>query len=103
MKIQSKQAIKGLDGKDIKHPDGVFTIGRALSNICLENETGGKMKMFIMAQSFYKGEDIEVDKADLLILKNAVESYTKYNNLVLGQLLIVLNGLKNENKITKNK
>lgn len=95
MKLNTKQAIKDLSGKEVKMPDGAFfTVGAALSNILLEAKEGGKMKMFILAQSCYSKDSVEVDEADLNLIKSAVEAAGQYNNLVTGQLLQILSDLK---------
>jgi hypothetical protein len=96
MKLNTKQAIKDLLGKDIKAPEGVFTVGTALSNILVEAKEGGKMKMFILAQSCVSKDSIQLDSADLILIKNAVENTSNYNNLVTGQLLQILEDLKED-------
>lgn len=90
MKINTKQAITDLAGKEIKSPDGVFAIGTALSNILIEAQEGGKMKLFILAQKLFNDKEVEVDEADLGIIRKAVENTKQYNNLVTGQLLQML-------------
>ena len=81
MKIDTKKAIKDLAGKNIKFEAGFFTIGKALSNILLEAKEGGKMKMFSLAQKCHDEKVIDVDDADLAILKTAVENTQQYITL----------------------
>ena len=90
MKIKTKEAIKDLAGKDIKNKDDFFTVGIALSNILLEAKVGGKMKLFILAKKCFEEKEIDVDDADLAIIKQAVEATEQYTNLVTGQLLQLL-------------
>ena len=94
MKINTKQAIKDLAGKEIPSPDGIFTVGTALSNIVIDAKEGDRMKMFILAQNFYKEKEVELDDADLALVKKAVQTTTQYNNLVNGQLLQILESKK---------
>lgn len=96
MKIHTGQAIKDLKGKDVSSPDGVFKVGTALSNILLETKSGGKMKMFILAQKCYTEDFVEVDESDLSLIRQAVEHTESYNNLVTGQLLILLENKKED-------
>lgn len=97
MKINTKQGIKDLAGKDIANgKDGIFTVGLALSNILLDAKTGGRMKLFILAQKCFDAKEIEVDNADLQLIKDSVEKTEQYNNLVNGQLLQILNEIKKE-------
>jgi len=85
MKIQTKQFIKNLKGEDTD-----LKVGEAISNILLSAKEGGKMKMFVLAQDLYSKEEVELDEADLALVKRAVESCEIYNNLVTGQLLVML-------------
>lgn len=95
MKIQTKTPIKDLAGDVIPSgKDGNFTVGIALSNILLDATQGGKMKLFILAQKIYSDAEVDVDGADLAIIKTAVETTENYNNLVNGQLLQMLSNLK---------
>lgn len=96
MKIQSKQPLKDLAGKDIPSPDGVFTIGKALANILADAKEGGKAKLFILATKFFNEEDVEVDVSDLNLIKQAVKNTSMYNNLVNGQLEIFLEEIKED-------
>lgn len=99
MKIKTKEPIKDLAGKDIPNgKDGFFTVGTALSNIMLDAREGGKMKLFILAQKFFNNDEVDVDDADLGIIKQAVEKTDQYNNLVNGQLLQILSNLKTSEK-----
>lgn len=95
MKLNINKAIKGLDGADlVDEQKVVFTIGKALSNILLNASEGGKMKMFILAQKCYGDKEIEIDISDLSIIKMAIEQTKLYNNLVNGQILIMLGEIK---------
>lgn len=98
MKINTKITIKDLAGNPIPtgkdEKSGDFTVGMALSNILVDTTKGGKMKLFILAQKIYSDEEVEVDEADLAIIKSAVEETENYNNLVNGQILQILSGLK---------
>ena len=48
------------------------------------------MKYFILAQKFYTGKEVDLDTADLELVKKAIEKTDQYNNLVNGQLLLLL-------------
>ena len=90
MKINTHKAIKNLDGKEIKDGEKFFTIGKALSEIMVGAELGGKMKCFVLAQKFYNDKEVDLDEADKELVKSTVESTKLYNNLVTGQLLVLL-------------
>jgi len=92
-KIETKKAIVNLNGEEFKNGEEVFTIGHALANILLANEAGGKMKLYALAQKFWNDEEVELDAADLSLVKKAVETTKSYGALVAGQLGIYLEGL----------
>jgi hypothetical protein len=95
MKLVTKEAIKDLAGKAVKDGEKNFTVGKALSNILLNAKVGGKMKLFILAQKCFQEETLEIDNADLNIIKEAVDAHTdQYNNLVTGQLAVYLDTIK---------
>lgn len=95
MKINTKEAIRDIKGKTVLLPNKEeFTFGEALANILLDSKSGGKMKMYSLAQRLYNDKIVEVDLSDISLIKEAVEGSQNYNNLVLGQVLVYLNGLK---------
>ena len=99
MKIKSKEVLKTLAGKDIQDAEQKpFTVGHALSEILLTTKVGGKMKMFVLAQKFFSDESVEVDEADLALVKSSVEGSDVYNNLINGQLLMILSKEGTKNK-----
>ena len=92
MKINTHTAIKNIKGADLKDGDTekFFTVGTALSEILVASKMGGKMKCFVLAQKFYNDKEVELDEADKELVKSTVEATELYNNLVNGQLLILL-------------
>ena len=101
MKINTQNTLKDLAGKDIKNGNELFTMGMALGNILANSPTGGKHKMFILATKCYQNKEVEIDKADLELIKNAIETTDQYNNLVSGQILQLLVDIKDDKKKKK--
>lgn len=97
MKINTKQTIKTLQGVAMKSGDGDFTVGEALGNLLANSETGGKLKLFILAQKFANQDEVDLDDADLSLVKNIVED-TKASALVIGQLLLLLEKTNEDSK-----
>lgn len=91
MKIKTSDFIKNLADKNTE-----LTIGKAIANILIGAKEGGKMKLFILAQKFYQDDEVEIDGADLSLIKKSIESAEVYSVLVTGQLLLVLDSLKKE-------
>lgn len=94
MKINAKQALKNFKGDILKDPDGEVTLGTALSNILSMAKEGGKMKLFILAKKFYERASVEIDQSDMNLVKKSVESTDIYPNMVTGQVLEILEGIK---------
>jgi hypothetical protein len=89
MKINTDTKLKDLKGKDLE-----LTVGDALANIVVSHKDGGQMKVFVLAQKFATQKAVDVDEADLSLVKKAIEKNESYLPLVTGQLLIILE--KNE-------
>ncbi len=94
MLIHTKVTLKTLKGGDIKNNDTLFTVGDALSEILATAKEGGKAKLYVLAQKFATQDNVEVDAADLSLIKKTVEACTNYVPLVTGQLLILLDEIK---------
>lgn len=103
MQINTKVILKNLKGICLENEEKEpFTTGEALSNILLYDKAGGKMKCFILAEKLYKNKSVEVDEADLSLIKESIQRTELYNNIVNGQLLIVIEDLKeSKEKIKK--
>lgn len=90
MKINTKQKIKNLAGKDLLDGEHPLTLGAAISYTLSNNDTGGKMKMYTLATDFYSKPSVDIDMADLALIKDAVEKTKAYNSFIAGQILFLL-------------
>ena len=97
MNIPLSKVLETLDKKPLKLSDTEnLTLGRALSEMLLEYKPGGKMKMLLLAQKAFEGKSLEVDEADLSLIKSAVKESTYGGNLIGGQVELLLEGVKEE-------
>lgn len=71
-----------------------MTVGSAIANILLPAKEGGKMKLYSLADKAFNNKTLEVDEADLALIKKLVEENELYTSLVTGQLLIILENVK---------
>lgn len=95
MKINLEQVLVNVKGEALKEEGVNFTLGQALANILVSSNEGGKMKLWILAQKFYQGGEIEIDASDLALLKTVVSKSQAYNgSLVLGQVETLLLDIK---------
>lgn len=85
MKIKTNAKLVDLKGKELP-----LTVGEYVGNI-LANSKGDKLKLFVLAQKFASSEnEIDVDDADMVLVKKSIEITEIYNALVAGQLLTLL-------------
>ena len=99
MKINTTVVLKTLKGEALQNPDKTeITLGEALGLIMASHEMGGKMKCFILAQKFSTEKEVEVDSADLKLVKEACESTKVFISLVSGQILLILEELTESKK-----
>ena len=94
MLLNLKVSIKELDGKDSE----TLTVGKALANIILMVKSD-PLRSYLMAQKLYVDDTMELSKADYEWVKTAVTEHGKEvygNNLVIGQLLLILSEIKED-------
>jgi len=94
MKISTGTVLKTLKGENYKEGEDNLTLGRVIAEAFSSDQSGGKMKMFLLAEKAFKEKEIDVDAADLTLIKKAVEGCKSYNNLVTGQALVLLENVK---------
>lgn len=85
MVIKTNIKLKDLADKEID-----LTVGQAIANVLVSDDAGGKMKSFVLAKRFYSSESMDVDEADLSLVKSAIERNKSYTPLITGQLLVLL-------------
>lgn len=88
MTINNTEIIKTLKGDPYKGDDGDLTVGLALSTVLQYATEGGKYKMGILAEKFYKNAKVEVDDADLSLIRSAVEKTEVFNNNFMLSFLL---------------
>lgn len=87
------QVLKDLAGDYLKVGDKDFTLGQALANIVVGDGTGGKMKLYTLGTRLYQNDSVEVDEADLALIKAAVKVSNAYGAVVVGQVESILENL----------
>ncbi len=106
MKIKTNIVINQLSGKPFVQTDGDsstdLTLGIALSNILSYSKLGGLMKTTTLANKFYNNKEVEVDSADLKLIKDCVEASEVYSNrFILGSIAHILEEVKEEKEEKK--
>lgn len=67
-----------------------LTVGQVIAEALAVDKTGGKMKVYALANKCFNNASVEVDGADLVMIKRAVNDSTAYNNIINGQVLMAL-------------
>lgn len=94
-KINLDLVLKDLTGAAIPlDAENSFTMGKALANMLITAKTGGKMKLYSLAQKAYGGGEVEVDAADFDLINGIVKSSDFYSALITGQIETILAELK---------
>lgn len=94
MKIETGRTVINVKGEAYKNDGQDVLFGHVIADALAGNQTGGKMKMYLLAEAAYKNPTLEVDAVDLGIIVKALESCTSYNNMILGQVLKHLDDIK---------
>lgn len=94
MKIKTGERVKNLDGKPYQQEGKDLTAGKVIAEALAGDKAGGKMKMYLLAQKAYDEEAMDVDAADLALIKQSVEKCETYNNLIVGQVIAILEAAK---------
>lgn len=94
MKIQAGKIVSTLEGRPYKMGDHELTVGKVLAEALSQSETGGKMKMFLLAKRCWEDAEVEVDAADLALVKRSLESSKAFTNIILGQVLLELENVE---------
>lgn len=104
MKIITKIVLKDLIGRDIPFLENdVLTVGKAIANTIVSPKRwkGSPIKAYKLAQKLYEDEPVEVDKADLVQIKNAIEADVDSSKVIVGQILDILEDIKEDEKEVK--
>lgn len=96
MKLHLNKTFKALNGEDIKvHEEGnekeVLTIGKVLANLVLSQHKTKKgfrpLKAYELAKKFYDQNEVEVDQADFIQLRELVEESPDLMPIITAQIL----------------
>ncbi len=90
MQIQANKVVTTLSGKPYTSDGKELTVGNVIAEALAGDTTGGKFKLYTLAQKFWNEPEVEVDAADLGLIKTAVENTKTYNNIIIGQVLGLL-------------
>lgn len=95
MTIDASKELKNFKGEALKDDDQTsVTLGKAIASVLITSKTAGKMKSYVLAQRFYDSKKVELDEADLELVRSEVEKSEAMGNLVLGQVLVMLGEAK---------
>lgn len=103
MKIKTSHKFTNLKGEVIyrdTEKKEALALGEALAEIVIAPRKDKKgfrpLKGLELARKLYNDKEVEIDKADLIQLKEAVEDNQSYVPLITAQILEVLEELKED-------
>lgn len=97
MKVILTQTINNLKGIPyLTAENESMTLGHIIAEALATSEIGGKMKLYALAQKSFAEKEMDVDSADLKLIKDCVDKCKTYNHnaLILGQALTLLEDVK---------
>lgn len=83
MKIDFNKPLLDLDGKEL--PD--TNIGKILANVLCSQTKGDALKLYDWGRSMYKGEILDLDRADQDLLKSQIKDSESLTILAKAQML----------------
>lgn len=93
MKLDFNKPVLGLDDQPI---EGAH-LGKLIANIMAASSKGDAIKQYDMARKLYKGEVLDLDRADQKTLKDIITESDAITNLTKAQALEVFDKDKSEN------
>ena len=89
-KINFNQPLAGLDGNSLTDINGEVTLGKVFAPIIAGQNKGDALKLLSWAMTMYKSENLCLDKSDIVVLKELINSNEQMTILVKAQLLELL-------------
>lgn len=91
MKIDLKKEINTLNGTPFKADEkSTLTVGLVIAEALLNDQTISKIKGYSLSLKAYESKELDVDDADLTLIKKALQdckSYAPHTTLIFGQVL----------------
>ncbi len=89
--INFNAPVIGLDSITLKDSTGDISLGKIFAPVIAGQNKGDSLKLFSWAMAIYKAEDLALDKSDINVLKELINSDGQMTVLVKAQLLEILN------------
>jgi hypothetical protein len=90
-KINFNSPIIGLDGIALTDANGEVPLSKIFAPVIAGQNKGDSFKLLSWAMEIFKGEDLALDKSDISVLKEIINSDSQMTILVKAQLLEILN------------
>lgn len=99
MKIKTKETILDLASKPLAYEGAHLTVGKVIAQSLLAPRKQGdylfdKVKLLILAQEFYKENEVEMDAAELEKLLKIMETDEAWAPLITGRVILALRAVK---------
>ncbi len=89
-KINFNFPLIGLEGNPLTDVNGDVTLGKIFAPLIAGQNKGDALKLLSWAIAIYKNEDLALDKSDINVLKELINTDQQMTVLVKAQLLELL-------------
>jgi len=89
-KINFNSPVIGLDGLSLNDANGEVMLGKILAPVIAGQNKGDSLKLLNWAMAIYKNDDLALDKSDINVLKELIDTDSQMTILVKAQLLEIL-------------
>ena len=89
--INFNAPVIGLDSVALKDATGEVSLGKIFAPVIAGQNKGDSLKLLSWAMGIFKGEDLALDKSDINVLKELIDTDNQMTILVKAQLLEILN------------
>lgn len=96
MKLDLTQKILTFKNEPFKIEEEDLTLGTVIAESLAQEKIGSRRKLYILSHKAFTQEEMEVDEADLEVIKKALEGSQVYGGhpIIFGQALTLLDNLK---------
>lgn len=89
-KINFNSPVIGLDGAALNDANGEVLLGKILAPVIAGQNKGDSLKLLSWAMTIYKNDVLALDKSDINVLKELINTDSQMTILVKAQLLEIL-------------
>ncbi len=87
MKINTSKKVLTLKGEPYQSDGHDLKVGEVIAEALASSKMGGKMKLYSLALKSFTTDEVELDAADVALIKQSLEACDTYSTIIIGQVL----------------